>query len=97
MSCPFYGRHASISFGDLVATNGNQCAIIVRAISPCVMETSLGMAPDAATCELLSAARMLREVYAHYATAGRELLKQTVAKELFAEFEKMRAEKPEGG
>lgn len=93
MSCPFYGKDATNAL-VIGASDGNQCGIIVRSFAPCVMETSLGMEPDATKCELLAAARLLREVYAHFATNGREILKRVVAKELLAELEVMRAEKP---
>ncbi|HTB10968.1 MAG TPA: hypothetical protein VK752_05330 [Bryobacteraceae bacterium] len=67
MSCPFYGKYAGMTTTAIVEQLGNQCAIIVRSYSPCVMETSLGVEPDASKCELLNAAGLLREVYATYA------------------------------
>jgi predicted lipid-binding transport protein (Tim44 family) len=96
MSCPFYGKYAGLVIPEIVGQSGNQCAIIVRSFAPCVMETSLGTEPDATKCELLRAAGLLREVYAHYAENGRQLLKEMVAKELLAEFEKQRREKQRG-
>ena len=80
MSCPFYGKFAGVATGDIVPQGGNQCAIIVRSHSPCVMETSLGMEPDAKTCELLSAAGLLREVYATYAERAQAAHAGKVAK-----------------
>ncbi len=61
MSCPFYGNSASrVSFG-LIASGGNQCAIIVDSYAPCVMEVAMKKPPDAATCPLLKIAARARE------------------------------------
>lgn len=52
--CPFYGKHAAPGF-PLVDQGGNQCALIVTAYAPCVME-QLGADVNAATCMILRAA-----------------------------------------
>jgi len=60
MSCPFYGKHATDHF-PLIDQHGNQCAIIVRSYSPCVMEVTLGRAPEMRACPLLKFIGMARE------------------------------------
>lgn len=61
MSCPFYGKHASVEVGAIVEQHGNQCAIIVNSYSPCLME-QLGYPVDARACELLTIVGDLRPV-----------------------------------
>jgi len=59
--CPFYGRsgiHAASARGaPLISSGGNQCALIVEAHSPCIMERS-GDQPDAARCPLIKLVRI---------------------------------------
>ena len=55
MNCPFYGRHTVLrgaAFPILIAQQGNQCAVITTAYSPCRMEID-GQEPDWRTCPLL--------------------------------------------
>jgi len=61
MSCPFYGKHASILVPAIVDQGGNQCAIIIGSYAPCIMEVSQGREPDAATCKLLRATGEMRD------------------------------------
>jgi len=57
MNCPFYARHAvGEPFATLVDTGGNQCALILDALAPCVMEVSDQKEPDAWRCPLIAAA-----------------------------------------
>jgi hypothetical protein len=75
MSCPFYGKHAYLlDPPGMVDQHGNQCAIIVHSYSPCVMEVSLGMKPDAQQCLLLESAGLLRAVYEAKARRGQALI-----------------------
>lgn len=69
MNCPFYGKHAVAMEklgGVLVDSGGNQCAIIARSFSPCVMEVWLGKEPDSNTCELLRSVSIQRELYEYH-------------------------------
>lgn len=60
MSCPFYGKGAVPGFG-IFDQEGNRCALIISAHSPCVMEAHQGKPPDARHCELLSVASRWRD------------------------------------
>ena len=64
MSCPFYGKHASLgtTFGSIIPSGGNQCAVIVRALFPCAMEL-IGRPADAETCFVLACAEELARIY----------------------------------
>jgi hypothetical protein len=69
VSCPFYGKHAPTAPGfDLMDSHGNQCALIMRALAPCVMEVQ-GASVDWRTCPLLTTAansyRALRQSRTH--------------------------------
>lgn len=91
MNCPFYGKHAVVipeaqegkhsSGGFLVDQGGNQCAIITRSCTPCMMEVSLGVAPDAHSCELLRAAALLGEFYALQSRRARKFATDAAASE----------------
>lgn len=38
MSCHLYGYHAVVHLKVLIGSGGNQCPLIIDALSPCVME-----------------------------------------------------------
>jgi len=50
MSCPFYGKCALPLARAVVPQGGNQCALVLTAFSPCVMEVDEKKAPDWPTC-----------------------------------------------
>lgn len=101
MSCPFYGRRAIVAHDgghlmtppmvDAYGHRGqeNDCALIVRLASPCMMESALGLEPDAATCELLRTAALVRELYE--ATSRRAVKFVTEATTGESVFQKLRA------
>ena len=65
-ACPFYGMHAVPEMRLLVSQNGNQCALILDAYSPCRMEMRKET-PDLSRCELKSTelARMCGQYKSH--------------------------------
>lgn len=54
--CRYYGYAALERNRELVASHGNQCALIYNAHSPCRMEIE-GDEPDLENCELHNTAR----------------------------------------
>jgi hypothetical protein len=50
MSCPFYGKGYAALPGVLIETQGNQCALVVVAHAPCMMEVDMQLSPDWAKC-----------------------------------------------
>jgi hypothetical protein len=58
MPCPFYGQHAAVAAHTLIASGGNQCALITREYAPCQMETA-GKPPDLEYCEWNLSARAI--------------------------------------
>jgi hypothetical protein len=58
MNCKFYGYTALRRNGELVATHGNQCALLYEAFAPCRMETA-GETPDLEKCEMHGSARAI--------------------------------------
>jgi hypothetical protein len=49
--CPFYGQCALPVLQTTHPTGGNQCALVIEALSPCVMEVYRNQPPDWAKCE----------------------------------------------
>jgi len=60
--CVFYGR-SWIHPGMLLASDGNQCALVVEAHAPCYMERA-GDMPDARRCTLIQIARIRGDMIA---------------------------------
>ena len=58
-NCPFYGMHQARSRKALVlvASGGNQCAIVTTAYMPCQMETR-GQTPDWRMCPAVALIRL---------------------------------------
>lgn len=57
MPCPFYGYSGQPRFRALFGTNGNQCALVTCAISPCRMEVHDQREPNLEECELRGTAQ----------------------------------------
>lgn len=52
-NCPFYGYSAPMGLPVMIATRGNQCALVHDAHSPCYLETS-GKAIEWRFCDRVS-------------------------------------------